>query len=88
VTKTNIQKRDMGLLAPLFGTIVFVCLYLLAAAYYPGGSQADPNAKGFSWLNNYWCNLLNENAMNGQHNSARPMAVTAMAVLGLTLAGF
>ena len=73
---------------PLFGTLLFMCLYFVATLFYPGGSQVDKNSKGFSWANNYWCNLLNENAMNEQHNSARPLAMTAMLVLCLTLAIF
>lgn len=76
------------MLTPLFGTLLFICLYFVATLFYPGGSQVDINSKGFSWANNYWCNLLNENAMDGQHNSARPFAITAMFVLFLTLAIF
>lgn len=76
------------LLLPFGGTIAFACLYLAATFLYPGGSQADRNAKGFSWTQNYWCNLLNEQSINGQHNTARPIAMTALLVLCLTLAFF
>ncbi len=55
---------------------------------YPGGSQVDVNSKGFSWINNYWCNLLNENAISGQHNPGRPIALTGMAVLCTSLSYF
>ena len=65
-----------------------MCLYFIATLYYPGGSQVDNKSKGFSWMNNYWCNLLNKNAMNDQYNSARPIALVAMFVLCLTLANF
>jgi hypothetical protein len=75
-------------LTPLFGALLFVSLYVVAALFYPGGSQVDENSKGFSWVNNYWCNLLNENAMNGQPNSAKPIAIASMVVLCLTLANF
>ncbi len=91
--KTSLEKKankshNLRILTPLFGTLVFVCLYVIATFYYPGGSQADKNAKGFSWTQNYWCNLLNENAINGQQNPARPIAITAMFVLCLTFAIF
>jgi len=86
--KTPIKSQNIWLLTPLFGTLLFICLYFVATFFYPGGSQVDINSKGFSWTNNYWCNLLNENAMDGQHNSARPVAMTAMFVLCLTLAIF
>ncbi|MFS8083052.1 MAG: hypothetical protein ACMG51_06340 [Ginsengibacter sp.] len=76
------------ILTPIFGTIIFLILYFIATLYYPGGSQLDKNSKGFSWINNYWCNLLNENAMNGQHNSAKPIAMSAMFILCVTLSLF
>lgn len=73
---------------PLAGSVLFVILYFMAASQYPGGSQADAHSPGFSWMNNYWCNLLNEYAINGERNPARPVAITAMAVVGLTLVVF
>jgi hypothetical protein len=76
------------ILAPVFGIVLFLILYVIATEFYPGGSQADMNAKGFSWINNYWCNLLNENAINGQFNAARPIALFAMGVLSCSLALF
>lgn len=73
---------------PVSGIVVFVCLYIVATFFYPGGSQLDKAAPGFSWMQNYWCNLLNENAINGQPNAARPVALTAMGVLCFSLAYF
>lgn len=63
-------------------------LYIIAAYQYPGGSQFDKNAVGFSWKNNYWCNLLNDTAINGQKNTAQAVALTAMIVLCITLSFF
>jgi hypothetical protein len=65
-----------------------VLLYVIAAYYYPGGSQADISSRGFSWINNYWCNLLDTKALNGYPNRARPVAIFAMTVLCLTLTVF
>lgn len=65
-----------------------MCLYVGAAFCYPGGSQQDKYAKGFSWMHNYWCNLMNENAMNGQPNTARPIALGSLVLLCIALAGF
>ena len=86
-TDTN-KKQNTWLLIPLFGTITFVVLYFIATLFYPGGSQVDQHSQGFSWMNNYWCNLLNDTAINGQHNYAKPIALTAMAVLCIALAHF
>jgi len=88
LTGIKSKAQNLWVLTPLFGTFFFVCLYIAATLFYPGGSQADKNSKGFSWMNNYWCNLLNENAMNGEHNSARPVALASMFVLCFTLATF
>ena len=85
--KTSNVKRFIVLI-PLFGALLFVVLYIVATLLYPGGSQADKNGVGFSWTHNYWCNLLNEQAINGQVNPARPVAMIAMFVLCVTLAMF
>jgi hypothetical protein len=75
-------------LAIVPGIFLFILFYIIAASLYPGGSQADINSKGFSWINNYWCNLLNEKAINGQQNTAKPIAIVAMFILCLTMAIF
>ena len=72
----------------MFGIILFVVLYFIATIFYPGGSQADKNSSGFSWINNYWCNLLNNKAINGLTNTAQPIALTALFILCLTLIYF
>ena len=82
------KQKNISVLFPIFGTILFVILYIVASLFYPGGSQVNKNSIGFSWMNNYWCNLLNEIAINGQHNPAKPIAMTGMFVLCLSLAFF
>ncbi len=59
-----------------------------AASYYPGGSDIDPSSRGFSWKHNYWCELLAPVAVNGERNTARPLALAAMAVLIVSLVLF
>ena len=76
------------MLTPIFGILVFAVLYVIARLLYPGGSQVDKKSIGFSWTNNYWCNLLNDKAINGQHNTAKPIAITGMFVLCFTLSFF
>jgi hypothetical protein len=82
------KGKSFWILAPFIGAIIFVILYIAAAMLYPGGSQADTHSKGFSWIHNYWCNLLNEKGLNGEANAARNIAVAAMVVLIASLAGF
>jgi hypothetical protein len=82
------RSKSIWILIPLIGSFLFVILYIIAALLYPGGSGADKTAVVYSWTDNYWCNLLSEKAINGQINTARPVAVTAMFVLGLSLSTF
>ena len=55
---------------------------------YPGGSEVNRLAKGFNWMHNYWCDLLDTHAENGEPNTARTMAIIAMSVLCLSIASF
>lgn len=66
---------------PSIGILAFVGLYIYSSTLYPGGSQVDLTSQGFDWVNNYWCNLMNEKGMNGLTNPARPFAILAMALL-------
>ena len=73
---------------PLIGICVFILLYIIAAMVYPGGDYLNHNSKGFSILHNYWCDLLNEKAQNGETNTSRVYAVTAMIMLFTSLIFF
>lgn len=75
-------------LLPLVGCCLFVFLYVTATLYYPGGSSFNRSAAGFSWMQNYWCNLMDAQALNGTPNAARPIAIAAMFVLGASLIFF
>jgi hypothetical protein len=88
LTQQTNETKSILVLLPILGTLIFVVLYVIATVLYPGGSQVDKNSIGFSWANNYWCNLLNDNAINGQPNPAKPVALTGMFVLCLTLSFF
>src|SRR5262245_44894499 len=76
------------MLVPVYSIILYVILYLLAASLYPGGSFIDHSSKGFSWSHNYWCELMAPQAQNGEKNTARPVVITAMAILALGLCFF
>lgn len=88
MTKYNGKMKNVCVLIPIFGIISFVILYIIATLLYPGGSQVDKHSVGFSWINNYWCNLLYEKAINDQQNPAKPLAITGMLVLCLSLTFF
>lgn len=89
--KVNQSKRYYVLMMnsiPTLGILCFGILYVYASELYPGGSQANLESEGFDWINNYWCNLMNEKSMNGEPNPARPISIFAMLVLCLSLTIF
>jgi hypothetical protein len=70
---------------PTIGILLFIGIYIYASKLYPGGSQADLNSVGFDWSNNYWCNLMLENGLNGIKNKARPVAITGIIILCISM---
>lgn len=79
------NPKEVIVLLPTVGIFIFLALSIYATDLYPGGSQADADSIGFDWYNNYWCNLMSENAMNGLKNPAKPVAMTAAIVLCLSM---
>jgi len=82
------QNKSIGDNIPLIGIIIFVAIYMYSSTLYPGGSQEDLQVVGYDWIHNYWCNLMNDQAINGQSNPAKPFAVVAMVILCLSLLAF
>lgn len=80
--------KNRWILLPVWCMLVFIILYIVSASLYPGGTDADKTAKGFSWQHNYWCELLAKEAQNGQPNTARPVAIVAMTILAISLVIF
>ncbi|MEZ4383365.1 MAG: hypothetical protein R3A79_18695 [Nannocystaceae bacterium] len=48
------------------GTLVFVALFVAAAALYPGGTWMRRSAPGHSLFANYLCDLMQARALNGE----------------------
>lgn len=75
-------------LLPTFGILIFIALYIYSASIYPGGSPMEPNSVGYDWLNNLWCNLMSETAINGDKNPASQVSILAAVVLGFSMIVF
>lgn len=73
---------------PIIGILLFIFLYFIATFYYPGGSISDKYSVGFSWYDNFWCNLLDNYAINGKPNHAKFIASIAMFILIFSLGFF
>lgn len=65
--------------------VAFGALYFVAARMYPGGTRIDHLTIGFSFRDNYWCDLLDERAYCGARNAGAPVALAGMLVLCLGL---
>ena len=79
------NAKNLWTLLPTFGILIFLGMSVYSTSLYPGGSQADANSVGFDWANNFWCNLMAENGVNGLKNRARPIAVFASIILSLSM---
>jgi len=88
LTQSSASSKRIWILTPLIGNFLFIILYVIAAVFYPGGSNTDKTSTGYNLTENYWCNLLNEKAINGQLNTAKPVAVIAMIILCISLSSF
>ncbi len=82
------MNQQLMVLLPTLTILIFTILYIFAARYYPGGSQADAHSQGFDWVHNYWCDLLGAEATNGTKNAARPYGIMAMGILCLGISFF
>jgi hypothetical protein len=67
--------------APLAGIALFFVLYIAAAYMYPGGTKYDKTTKGFSMRHNYWCDLMDRTAYNGELNPGSSIAIAATVLM-------
>ncbi len=73
---------------PLYGILSFLILYFPATFLYPGGTKFNAHTVGYSFVDNFWCDLFVESGYNGLYNPGRPFAILAMALLALGLVFF
>lgn len=78
--KTKNSRRFI-LLIPTLGMGLFLLFYIIAAIKYPGGTWKLPGNTGFSFWNNYLCDLLDNKAINGELNTARYFARISLGIL-------
>lgn len=68
----------------LTGMAASAILAAAAAWAYPGGTWAEPDRTGHAFLENFWCDLLRAEALNGRPN---PVASELMLLALLIFAG-
>lgn len=72
----------------LWSISISITVLTTATFFYPGGSQQDASAVGYSWQHNYLCNLFNEKAINGEVNGAKYIAIAGLLCLCVSFALF
>ncbi len=75
------HEKPTALLIPLLGMLLFVFLIIKAATLYPGGSHYSSAEEGFSFFNNYLCDLLDSTTLNGSPNPSKNLARFALFLL-------
>jgi hypothetical protein len=83
--RNRMRSGRMFQILAIVGSIGFAVFYVLAAVSYPGGSDAHPSSIHFSFLENYWCDLLSTYSKNGSINNGKPYAIAAQFFLNVTL---
>lgn len=71
---------------PAIGVGLALCLFVVAASYYPGGTTDSASTVGYSWAHNFVSSLFAPRALNGAANPARQTAIAAMLLLCVSLA--
>lgn len=69
----------------MVGVGIAVCLFVLAANNYPGGTLQTAGAVGYSWTHNFISSLFQPRALNGAPNPARFFAIPAMLFVNVSL---
>jgi hypothetical protein len=80
--------QKIWLLSPTIGVIAFALLFYYATLLYPGGSYFDRSLTSFSWLQNYWCDLLDNPTITHKDNPAKVIASAAMLVIAISVSLF
>ncbi len=76
----NCNQKPLKNHLPLIGLLASVCLFAVAAAYYPGGTTFSASSVGYDWTRNFICSLFQPTALNGSANPARFFAIPAMGI--------
>lgn len=85
MTSFNNKTHQTVVRLPIVGMFFFVVFYFIAIMQYGGGSYSSPNQTGFQFFDNYLCDLLDVQSINGLHNTARTYARLALATLCFSL---
>lgn len=87
----HLTKFNLKYLAyfPIIGLAIYLVLSVVAATLYPGGSYNEPyNTLGYSFFDNFFCDVMNATTESGLENEARPLAIISHLLLSLIMIVF
>lgn len=73
---------------PIVGMGLYLAVFIIAAMDYPGGSENIPSAVGYSFFNNFLCDVMNPTTHGGSYNPARLIAIISHLILSVTMITF
>lgn len=74
------RVSTLSLFVAIFN-LAFHAFYAIASSLYPGGTWADRSTTGYSFWENYLCDVLIETARNGQPNPGKLYGMVAFFLL-------
>lgn len=80
------KKRHITLVVlPLVGICLFVILFMIATLQYTSGLETPASDLGFNFKENYLCDLLDNNTLDGAINPAHLTARIALIIICFSL---
>jgi len=80
------RKRHITLVVlPLVGICLFVILFMIATLQYTSGLETSASDLGFNFKENYLCDLLDTNTLDGSINPAHLTARIALIIICFSL---
>lgn len=73
---------------PTVGLGLYLIIFTIAADGYSGGSINVPNAIGYSFFDNFLCDVMTRYTKGGTENGARNLAILAHCILSFTMIFF
>lgn len=73
---------------PIIGMGTYLIVFIIAAMDYPGGSENEPFAIGYSFFDNFLCDVMNPTTHGGEYNPARSLATISHLILSATMVAF
>lgn len=80
-----LTRENILSLISWLGILFYLVFTGIAVALYPGGNKFNLKSVGYSFKNNFWCDLFSEVAYNGTTNPGRNYAISGNYIIIIAL---